>query len=110
MNMNVNSTDNTDSQYAAKRDNDFLDLLAIFLIGGIGVFLSLLEVDDPVSYVLKLGALLVIIGCGVVKFISMVWDLRDRSKKSKEQTKNPSMVWDLRDRSKKSKEQTKDPN
>jgi len=91
MNIDVNSIDNRNSQGTAKQDNDFLELLSILLIGGAGMLLSFLglEANDPWVYALGIVILLTIAGCGVVKFISMVWDLRDRFKKSKDQTKDP---------------------
>ena len=62
------------------KSNDLFDLLAVLLIGGMGMFLSFLEVSDPVLHVLRLAVLLPIIVYSVLKCIGAFLDIIDRFK------------------------------
>jgi len=88
MNMNVNSIDNRNSQGTVQRGNDLVDWLAILLIGGAGMFLSLfgIEADNPFVYVSGFVIVVSMAVYGVLKCINEFLTLKDRLKKFKNQS------------------------
>ena len=82
-------------QEVSKNNNNLLDLLALLIIGGIGMTISSfgIEANDPIVYGLGVGIMLVIFGCGFMKFITsirdFIWDYKDRQKNKEETYKEP---------------------
>jgi len=95
MNTDMNATENRNSQSTARSDNDLLEMLAILIIGGIAILLSLdaTEANDPWIYALSVVLLFVMAGCSIlmcismaVKCIDLFLDLKERFKKAKDQS------------------------
>ena len=69
-----------------KESTSLFDLLAMLIIGGIGMYISLLglEANDPISYGLGIAIMLVVFVFGVIKCLTAVrnfiWEWQDRLK------------------------------
>ena len=69
-----------------KESTSLFDLLAMLIIGGIGMYISLLglEANDPVGYGLGIAIMFVVFVFGVIKCLTAVrnfiWEWQDRLK------------------------------
>ena len=69
-------------QKVPEESASLLDLLAILIIGAIGMYISLLglEANDPIFYGLGIAIMLVVFVFGVIKCITAFLEVKDRLK------------------------------
>ena len=69
-------------QRVPQESTSLFDLLAILIIGAIGMYISLLglEADNPIVYGLGIAIMLVVFVFGVIKCITAFLDVKDRLK------------------------------
>ena len=74
-------------QHDVLKDNlSLVELVAVLILGGIGMTVSLfgIEANDPIAYSLGIGIMAVVFGYGLVELITairnFIWENQDRSK------------------------------
>ena len=74
-------------QHEVLKDNlSLIELVAVLILGGFGMAISLfgIEANDPIVYGLGIGIMAVVFGYGLVKLITairnFIWENQDRLK------------------------------